>query len=51
MPTLARLDAPEVLHYVMGRGIERKEIFLRDEDRSDFLSRRAALGEQKWLDI
>jgi hypothetical protein len=27
MPRLARLDAPGVLHHVMGRGIERKNIF------------------------
>ncbi|MBL7174042.1 MAG: hypothetical protein ISS68_14530 [Desulfobacteraceae bacterium] len=27
MPRLARLDAPGVLHHVIGRGIERKEIF------------------------
>ncbi len=29
MPRLARLDAPGVLHHVMGRGIEPKEIFFR----------------------
>jgi putative transposase len=51
MPRLARLDAPEVLHHVIGLGIEKREIFLRDQDRSDFLSHLAALGEQKWLDI
>ena len=28
MPRLARLDAPGVLHHVMGRGIERRKIFL-----------------------
>ena len=27
MPRQARLDAPEALHHVMGRGIERKNIF------------------------
>jgi hypothetical protein len=51
MPRLARLDAPEVLHHVMGRCIEKRKIFLRDQYRSDFLSRLAALGEQKWLDL
>jgi hypothetical protein len=30
MPRLARLDAPGVLHYVVGRGIERRKIFLSD---------------------
>jgi hypothetical protein len=27
MPRLARLDVPGILHHVMGRGIERREIF------------------------
>ena len=39
MPRLARLDAPGVLHHVMGRGIERRKIFLSDIDRTDFLDR------------
>ena len=51
MPRLARLDAPGVLHHVMGRGIEKKKIFFEDRDRTDFLSRLAALGEEKWMDI
>ncbi len=37
MPRLARLDAPRVLHHVMGRGIERRKIFLSDIDRNDFI--------------
>ena len=32
MPRFARLDAPGVLHYVMGRGIDKKEIFLNNTD-------------------
>jgi hypothetical protein len=36
MLRLARLDVPGVLHHVMGRGIERKNIFWNDNDRSDF---------------
>jgi len=51
MPRLARLDAPGVLHHVMGRGIEKRKIFWEDQDRSDFLSRLATLGEEKWMDI
>ena len=39
MPRLARLDAPGVLHHVIGRGIERKNIFLTDADRNDFIKR------------
>ncbi len=46
MPRLARLDAPGILHHVMGRGIERKEIFINDTDRSDFIDRLAALVEE-----
>lgn len=42
MPRIARLDAPCVLHHVMGRGIERRKIFFNDKDRSDFINRLAA---------
>jgi putative transposase len=45
MPRLARLDAPGVLHHVIGRGIERKEIFLNRLDRNDFISRLARLAQ------
>ncbi|PXF54113.1 MAG: hypothetical protein C4B58_16185 [Deltaproteobacteria bacterium] len=46
MPRLARLDAPGVLHHVMGRGIERKNIFWNDKDRSDFIDRLAGVVEK-----
>jgi REP element-mobilizing transposase RayT len=39
MPRQARLDAPEVLHHVMVRGLERRVIFTDDVDRDDFLAR------------
>jgi len=39
MPRLPRLDAPGVLHHVMGRGIEKRKIFLNARDRNDFISR------------
>jgi len=39
MPRLARLDAPGILHHVIGRGIERGKIFVNDHDREDFLAR------------
>ena len=39
MPRLARLDAPGILHHVMGRGIERKETFYNETDRNDFIDR------------
>ena len=41
MPRLARLDAPGVLHHVMGRGIERRKIFVNNKDRKDLMSRLA----------
>jgi putative transposase len=46
MPRLARLDAPGVLHHVIGRGIERRKIFYRDKDREDFVERLAELAEK-----
>ena len=51
MPRSARLDAPGVLHHVMGRGIERGRIFLGDSDRDDFLSRLGLLVEEGWLKV
>ncbi|MBW1704372.1 MAG: transposase, partial [Deltaproteobacteria bacterium] len=39
MPRQARLDAPGVLHHIMIRGIERRKIFINDQDRDDFLDR------------
>lgn len=51
MPRLARLDAPGVLHHVMGRGIEKQKIFLNDEDRNDFISRLADLAGKKAMKI
>jgi putative transposase len=43
MPRTARLDAPGVLHHVMIRGIERRNIFRNNKDREDFLERLANL--------
>ena len=51
MPRLARLDAPGILHHVMGRGIERKKIFINDTDRNDFIDRLAALAEEGAMDV
>ena len=39
MPRLARLDAPGVLHHIMIRGIERRNIFKNNKDREDILDR------------
>jgi len=38
MPRLARLDAPGVLHHVIIRGIERRDIFKDDKDRDNLLN-------------
>ena len=39
MPRNSRIDAPDALHHLIGRGIARKKIFLGDSDREDFLDR------------
>ena len=51
MPRLARLDAPGVLHHVMGRGIERKKIFYSDNDRNDFIDRLSSLAIEGAMEI
>ena len=51
MPRLAGLDAPGVLHHVMGRGIERRKIFLSDIDRNDFIDRLSALAQDGAMEI
>ena len=43
MPRLARLDAPGVLHHVLIRGIERRNIFRDNQDRDNLLNRVADL--------
>ena len=45
MPRQARLDAPDTLHHVMVRGLERRRIFRDDTDRRDFVARVGALAE------
>ncbi len=39
MPRQARIDIPGLLQHVIVRGIERRKIFLDDEDRQDFIDR------------
>jgi len=46
MPRLARLDAPGVLHHVIGRGIERRKIFLNTTDRNDCIARLRQLADE-----
>ena len=51
MPRLARLDAPGVLHHVMGRGIDKNNIFINNEDRNDFITRLSALVDEGAIEI
>ena len=51
MPRLARLDAPGVLHHVMGRGIEGEKIFLNDGDRKDFITRLSVRAQKGAMDV
>ncbi len=39
MPRQARIDAPGALHHVMVRGIERRRLFLDNQDRDNFIER------------
>ena len=45
MPRSARIDAPGVLHHIIGRGIERRDVFLGDADRDDFIERLGVLAQ------
>ena len=39
MPRKARIDAPGALHHIIGSGIERRKIYIDDDDRENFLER------------
>lgn len=43
MPRAARIDIPGVLYHVISRGIERRDIFLDDDDRHLFVQRLSSL--------
>ncbi len=51
MPRSARIDAPGTLHHVIGRGIERRRIFLDDDDRDDFVQRLSELALSGAMDV
>lgn len=51
MPRQPRLDAPDTLHHVIGRGIERTRIFQTDTDRADFVNRLAVLCRKGHLGV
>jgi hypothetical protein len=46
MLRLVRLDAPDVLHHVIGRGIEKRKIFLNEIDRNGFIERLTAVAQE-----
>lgn len=51
MPRSARLDAPGVLHHVIGRGIEKRKIFFNDMDRNDFIERIEGVAQDGAMDV
>ncbi len=51
MPRSARIDAPGTLHHVIGRGIERRKIFIDDGDRNDFVQRLSELCLNGAMDV
>jgi putative transposase len=51
MPRSARLDAPGILHHVMGRGIEKRKIFIDDRDRLDFIRRLGELAKSEAMEV
>jgi putative transposase len=51
MRSLAKLDASGVLYHIMGRGIEKRKIFLNDDPGNDFFSQLAALTKDESMVI
>jgi REP element-mobilizing transposase RayT len=43
MPRTARLDIPGQLYHITARGVERRDLFVDDQDRESFLARFSAL--------
>lgn len=50
MPRHARIDIPGLLHHVIVRGIEKRPIFIDDQDREEFLSRLSLLLKETSTD-
>jgi REP-associated tyrosine transposase len=46
MPRTSRLDIPGLLYHVTARGVERRDIYLDDDDRSSFLDRFSSLLQE-----
>lgn len=45
MPRQSRIDASGALHHIIARGIERRKIFLDDQDRNSFIERLGRIVE------
>ena len=50
MPRAARLDIAGALQHVIVRGVERRDIFLDDQDRQSFVDRFTILMEQMGME-
>lgn len=50
MPRTRRIDIPELLQHVIVRGIEKRDIFLEDADREDFVRRLSSLIQETETD-
>jgi putative transposase len=50
MPRNARIDIPGLLQHVIVRGIEKRPIFLDDQDREEFLARLSLLLKETSTD-
>ncbi len=50
-PRGPRLDAPDTLHHVMVRGLERRTIFRSEADRAELLGRLEGVGEATGLRV
>lgn len=51
MPRQPRLDAPGTLHHVIARGIERRKIFLHQEDYESFVKRLQPVVAQTGVEV
>jgi REP element-mobilizing transposase RayT len=51
VPELARLDAPGILHHVIGRRIEKRKISIDNTDRNNFIDRLSALSQSGAMGI
>ncbi len=50
MQRFRRLDIPDLLQHVIVGGIERRDIFLEDADRADFVRRLSSLARETETD-